>query len=66
MCAQDIPAFVEVMPMDVTDDNATLQLTGMYPSGEDTVTGYELATLMMEKAMGRWVIGNILCDATAD
>jgi hypothetical protein len=66
LCAQDIPDFVELTPIEASDESASLQLRGMYPSGEDTVTGYDLATINMEKAMGRWVIGDILCGATTE
>ncbi len=64
LCAQDIPAFVEIIPSETSDEAAALQLMGMYPSGEDTVTGYELATINMEQAMGRWVIGDIVCKTS--
>jgi len=67
LCAQDIPAYVEVEVIERTGDelNAflTATLRGFYPSGPEDITGYDLATLQMETFMGRWAITDITCGA---
>lgn len=63
LCAQDIPARVDVALMDASSDGrVTLSISGAYPSGPETYATYELAVVEMALApTGDWQMVNLTC-----
>ena len=59
MCAQDLPAWVEV---EAAPDANHLRIAGMYPSGPDSYSRYDLATVEMaqDHEFG-WQMVDITC-----
>jgi hypothetical protein len=62
LCAQDIPERILTEVVDSSDTSATVRISGEYPSGPDTYTGYPLALVTMELVEGQWMLTDITCS----
>ncbi len=61
LCAQDLPERVSVEAVEMSDDTATLMVSGDYPAGPDAYSSYELALAEMELMDGQWKLVAITC-----
>lgn len=61
LCAQDIPEYFTTEKIAETDTTATVQVSGLYPSGPGAYTAYPLTMVTMENMDGRWTLTEITC-----
>lgn len=62
LCAQDIPERFAAEVLDANDSAATVQMSGLYPSGPGSYSTYPLTNIRLDRIDGQWQLTDIACN----
>ena len=62
LCAQDLPERFATDVLDANDNAATVQMSGLYPSGPGSYNIYPLTNIRLELIDGQWQLTDITCN----